>query len=73
MYIEIMINYAKYIKKWLCLVSRRYSHYQTVLLSYSDISRCSLLIKTFLLCLIQATYYNRSTHMYMTATKRRNK
>ena len=69
----MIINFNRYPQNALDLVSHRYSLYQTVLLSYSDISRCSLLIKTFLLCLIQATYYNRSTHMYMTATKRRNK
>ena len=33
-----------------------------VLLSYYNLSRCSLMIKTLSDCLIQATYYNASTH-----------
>jgi hypothetical protein len=57
-----MFNLIKYPQNAVDLVSHRYSLYQTVLLSYSDISRCSLLIKTFPHCLIQATYYHVSTH-----------
>ena len=57
-----MFNLIKYPQNAVDLVSHRYSLYQTVLLSYSDISRCSLLFKTFPHCLIQATYYHGSTH-----------
>ena len=60
-----MFNLIKYPQNAVDLVSHRYSLYQTVLLSYSDISRCSLLIKTFPHCLIQATYYHASTHRHM--------
>ena len=59
------MNSYKYPQNAVDLVSHRYSLYQTVLLSYSDISRCSLTIKTFPLCLIQATYYHASTHRYI--------
>lgn len=47
-------------------VSHRLSHYQTVLLSYYQVSRCSLLIKSLSNCLIQATYYHASTHRLYT-------
>ena len=56
------MNSYKYPQNADDLVSHRYSLYQTVLLSYYPVSRCSLLIKTFPLCLIQATYYHASTH-----------
>ena len=59
------MNSYKYPQNAVDLVSHRYSLYQTVLLSYSDISRCSLTIKTFPLCLIQATYYHASTHRHI--------
>jgi hypothetical protein len=36
-----------------------------VLLSYYNLSRCSLMIKTLSDCLIQATYYNASTHRHI--------
>ena len=61
----MIMNSYKYPQNAVDLVSHRYSLYQTVLLSYSDISRCSLTIKTFPLCLIQATYYHASTHRYI--------
>ena len=57
-----MFNLIKYPQNAVDLVSHRYSLYQTVLLSYSNISRCSLSFKTFPHCLIQATYYHGSTH-----------
>ena len=53
------MNSYKYPQNADDLVSHRYSLYQTVLLSYYQVSRCSLLIKTFPLCLIQATYCSR--------------
>ena len=40
-----------------------------VFLSYSDISRCYLFNKPKSNCLIQATYYNGSTHKYMSASQ----
>jgi hypothetical protein len=61
----MIMNSYKYPQNAVDLVSHRYSLYQTVLLSYSDISRCSLTIKTFPLCLIQATYYHASTHRHI--------
>ena len=57
-----MFNLTKYPQNAVDLVSHRYSLDQTVLLSYSAISHCSLLFKTFPYCLIQATYYHVSTH-----------
>jgi hypothetical protein len=61
----MIMNSYKYPQNAVDLVSHRYSLYQTVLLSYYNISRCSLLIKTLSLCLIQATYYHASTHRYI--------
>ena len=58
----MIMNSYKYPQNADDSVSHRYSLYQTVLLSYYQVSRCSLLIKTFPLCLIQATYYHASTH-----------
>ena len=63
----MIMNSYKYPQNADDSVSHRLSHYQTVLLSYYKVSRCSLSIKTFPLCLIQATYYNRSTHRYINA------
>jgi len=57
-----MFNFFKYPQNAVDLVSHRYSLDQTVLLSYSAISRCSLSFKTFPYCLNQATYYHVSTH-----------
>ena len=68
----MIINSYKYPQNADDLVSHRYSLYQTVLLSYYQVSRCSLLIKSLSNCLIQATYYNRSTHRYINANQRRN-
>ena len=62
------MNSYKYPQNADDLVSRILSLFQTVLLSYYKVSHCSLLIKSLSNCLIQATYYNRSTHRYMVAT-----
>lgn len=45
------------------------SLYTIVFLSYSDISRCYLFNKPKSNCLIQTTYYNGSTHKYMSASQ----
>jgi len=68
----MIMNSYKYPQNADDLVSRILSLFQTVLLSYSKVSRCSLLIKSLSNCLIQATYYNRSTHRYINANQRRN-
>ena len=60
-----MFNFFKYSKNAVVIASHRYSICRSVLLSYSQVSRCSLLIKTLSLCLIQATYYHASTHRYI--------
>ena len=67
----MIINFNKYPQNAVALVSHRYSLYQTVLLSYYQVSRCSLLIKTFPLCLIQATYCKPldSSQKYINATQ----
>ena len=58
----MIMNSYKYPQNADDSVSHRLSHYQTVLLSYYQVSRCSLLIKPLSHCLIQATYYHASTH-----------
>ena len=64
-----MFNLTEYPQNSLDLVSRILSLFQTVLLSYYKVSHCSFLIKSLSNCLIQATYYNRSTHSYIVATQ----
>ena len=70
----MIMNSYKYPQNADDLVSRILSLFQTVLLSYYKVSRCSLSIKSLSNCLIQATYYNRSTHRYIDAeqNQRRN-
>ena len=54
-----MFNFFKYPQNAVTLASHRYSICRTVLLSYSEVSRCSLSFKTVSLCLIRPTYYTR--------------
>ena len=65
MYIKIDKNTNRYDEKALFSLLNLSSLFFFVLLSYYHISRCSLMIKTLSDCLIQATYYNASTHGYI--------
>ena len=62
MYREIDKFNNRYDEKALFFSPNLSSLFFFVLLSYYHISRCSLKIKTLSDCLIQATYYNASTH-----------
>ena len=69
MYREIKTITNSYDEKALFLIEDLSSLYAIVFLSYSDISRCYLFNKPKSNCLIQATYYNASTHrLYDRAT-----
>ena len=60
---------SSYDEKALSKSANLSSLYAIVFLSYSDISRCYLFNKPKSNCLIQATYYNGSTHKYMSASQ----
>ncbi len=66
MYREIDKFTNRYDEKALFFSPNLSSLFFFVLLSYYNLSRCSLRIKTLLDCLIQATYYEVSTHRAMT-------
>ena len=69
MYREIDKFNNRYDEKALFFSPNLSSLFFFVLLSYYNLSRCSLRIKTLLDCLIQATYYEVSTHRAMIGNK----
>ena len=60
---------SSYDEKALSKSANSSSLHAIVFLSYSDISRCYLFNKPKSNCLIAMTYYNGSTHKYMSASQ----